>query len=96
MQAGQIDERQAQGASSGLFHAFTATCEQVAATSSRLAKAALVRDYLAGLADDDLAIAARFFTGQPFAQADARVLNVGYALVRDVVCVLAGIDPTAS
>ena len=31
------------------------TREQVAATSSRLAKAALVRDYLAGLADPDRA-----------------------------------------
>jgi DNA ligase-1 len=77
---------------SGLFYNFAATAEQVAATSSRLAKAALLRDYLAGLADDELAIAARFFTGRPFAQADARVLNVGYALVRDVVCDLSGLD----
>jgi DNA ligase-1 len=95
MQADQLEESRADRASDGPFYAFATTCAQVAATSSRLAKAALVRDYLAGLVDEDLAIAARFFTGRPFAQADARVLNVGYALVRDVVCALAELDPAS-
>ena len=75
------------------FHAFAATCEAIAATSSRLAKAALVRDYVATLGDDDLVLAARFLTGRPFAQADQRVLQVGYAVARDVICALGGIVP---
>jgi DNA ligase-1 len=76
-----------------LFHGFAAACEGIAATSSRLAKAALVRDYVAALGDDDLALAARFLTGRPFAQADQRVLQVGYALARDVICALGGLAP---
>ncbi|HWQ11690.1 MAG TPA: ATP-dependent DNA ligase [Roseiflexaceae bacterium] len=75
-----------------LFHTFAETCERLAATSSRLAKAEILRDYLAALDDSDLPIAARFFTGRPFALADERVLNVGWALVRDAVCALSGMS----
>lgn len=95
MQSEQPSQPAVSATPSALFHAFATTCEQVAATASRLAKAALLRDYLAELADHDLATAARFFTGRPFAQADARVLNIGFALVRDVVCSLAELDAAA-
>lgn len=78
-----------------LFISFAETCEQLAATSSRLAKAEILRVYLAGLSDEDLPIAARFFAGRPFALADERVLNVGWAVVREVVCALSGLDAEA-
>lgn len=77
------------------FSAFAALGDQLAATSSRLQKAALVKDYLAPLSDDDLVLAARFLSGRPFALADQRVLQVGYALVRDVIAQISGTEPAA-
>src|SRR5881296_2791899 len=71
-----------------LFYDFALVCERLAATTKKLEKAALLNAYFATLPDDDLALAARFLAGRPFALADERVLNVGWAVVRDVVCEL--------
>ncbi|MBK9713988.1 MAG: ATP-dependent DNA ligase [Kouleothrix sp.] len=74
------------------FYDFAQLCERLAATPKKLEKAALLGGYFAALPDGDLAIAARFLAGRPFALADERVLNVGWAVVRDAVCELAGMD----
>lgn len=74
-----------------LFAEFAAVCEQVAATTKKLEKAAFLKPFLARLTDSDLVLAARFFAGTPFPLADQRVLNVGGAVVRDVVETLTGI-----
>jgi DNA ligase 1 len=76
-----------------LFHDFAAVCERLAATTKKLEKAAFLKEYLATLSDGDLALVARFLAGRPFALADERVLNVGWAVVRDVVCELSGMAP---
>ena len=47
--------------------AFARACAAIAATASKLEKVALVAEYLRKLDDADLAPAARFFTGNPFA-----------------------------
>jgi DNA ligase 1 len=78
-----------------LFDGFCQTCEQVAATTKKLEKAALLRAYLAALADEDLVRAARYLAGAPFPQADQRVLNVGGAVIREVVLGLAGAELAA-
>lgn len=57
--------------------AFARACAAIAATASKLEKIALVAEYLRGLEDADLAPAARFFTGNPFASADQRSLGLG-------------------
>jgi DNA ligase 1 len=57
--------------------AFAATCDAIAATTSKLAKIDLVASYLRGLDDDDLEAATRFFTGNPFAARDERTLSLG-------------------
>ena len=75
------------------FYDFALVCEQLAATTRKLVKAALLKDYFATLSDDDLVLAARFLAGRPFSLADQRVLNVGWAVVRDVVCELSGMAP---
>jgi DNA ligase-1 len=77
------------------FYDFAEICERLAATTKKLEKAALLKDYFATLADADLAIAARFFAGRPFALADERVLNLGWAVVRDAVCAISGLAPEA-
>jgi DNA ligase 1 len=58
--------------------AFARTCATIAATASKLEKVALVAAYLRELDDADLAPAARFFTGNPFAHADERSLGLGW------------------
>lgn len=68
-----------------LFSEWATVCEAVAATTKKLQKAALLRAFFERLADDDLVLAARFFAGAPFPLADQRVLNVGYAVIRDAV-----------
>jgi DNA ligase-1 len=57
--------------------AFAQTCAAIAATASKLDKIALVAGYLRELADADLAPATRYFTGNPFPQAQERSLAVG-------------------
>jgi DNA ligase-1 len=59
------------------FAGFAETAESIAATTKRNEKAALLGRYLATLADADLALAARFFSGQIFALWDQRTTNVG-------------------
>jgi DNA ligase-1 len=77
------------------FYDFAQLGEQLAATTKKLAKAALLKEYLAALADADLALATRFLAGRPFALADERVLNVGWAVVRDAICAISGSTPDA-
>jgi DNA ligase-1 len=56
---------------------FAETAHAIAAEPGKLAKIALLGSYLASLADDDLAAAARFFTGNPFPHGSERTLSVG-------------------
>jgi DNA ligase-1 len=56
---------------------FARACSAIAATASKLEKVALVAEYLRELNDADLAPAARFFTGNPFAHSDERSLGLG-------------------
>src|SRR6266511_2866812 len=77
------------------FYDFAQLGERLAATTKKIEKAALLKEYLAALTDADLAIATRFLAGRPFALADERVLNVGWAVVRDAICAISGSTPDA-
>lgn len=56
---------------------FGQTCEQIAGTSGKLDKIALLADYLRSLNDADLEAATRYFTGNPFAARDQKTLALG-------------------
>lgn len=75
------------------LEAFAKTAEAVSATTKKLAKAALLGDYFALLDDDDLARAARYFSGQQFAQSDARTTNVGGSILSEAICAATGSNP---
>jgi DNA ligase-1 len=75
------------------LEAFAKTAEAVAATTKKLAKAALLGDYFALLDDEDLARAARYFSGQQFAQNDARTTNVGGSILGEAICAATGSSP---
>ncbi|HKO36699.1 MAG TPA: ATP-dependent DNA ligase [Pyrinomonadaceae bacterium] len=64
---------------------FARVAEQVAATTKKLAKAALLGEYFRHLSDEDLARAARYFAGQVFAQHDARTTNVGGSILSEAL-----------
>ncbi|HSI12300.1 MAG TPA: MBL fold metallo-hydrolase RNA specificity domain-containing protein, partial [Chthoniobacter sp.] len=67
------------------FSAFATLGEQIAATTSKLKKIALLADYLRSLDAERLPIAARFLTGRAFAQSDNRTLQVGWAVIKRAV-----------
>ena len=69
--------------------------ERVGATTRTSEKTALLADYLAGLAQDELPIAAVFLTGRPFAVADQRATGLGWSAIASTVVDLAGVPRTA-
>ncbi len=69
--------------------------ERVGATTRTSEKTALLADYLAGLAPDELPIAAVFLTGRPFAEADQRATGLGWSAIVSTVVDLAGVPRTA-
>ena len=75
--------------------AFGRTCAAIAATASKLEKIALVADYLAALDDDDLAPGTRYFTGNPFPQAQDRSLAVGWRTLVEAAGTTWNVDDTA-
>jgi DNA ligase-1 len=75
--------------------AFARTCAAIAATASKLEKIALVAAYLRDLDDDDLAPATRYFTGNPFPQAQERSLAVGGRTIVEATATTWGVDDTA-
>ncbi len=74
---------------------FARTCAAIAATASKLEKIALVADYLRERDDADLAPAARYFTGNPFPQAQERSLAVGGRTIIDAAASVWGVDDAA-
>jgi len=75
------------------LEAFAKTAEAVAATTKKLAKAALLGAFFQQLDDDDLPRAARYFAGQQFALSDARTTNVGGSILSEALCTATGSSP---
>src|SRR6266508_1054569 len=71
----------AAGAIAGSLQRFAEVAEQVASTTKKLEKTALVGNFLKQLGDSDLGRAARYFAGHQFAQNDARTTNVGGSII---------------
>jgi DNA ligase-1 len=72
---------------------FAKTAGAVASTTKRLEKLAVLAEYLYALSDEDLAIAARLLSGNPFPLSDDRTLNVGFSVASTVLIELSGISP---
>src|SRR5436190_18982580 len=74
------------------FALFARNADAVAATTKRLEKLAILAEYLSALSDNDLAIAARLLSGNPFSLSDDRTLNVGFSVASTVLVELSGIE----
>ena len=70
---------------SGHFADWVRTADAVRATTKKLEKNRLLGEYLRGLHDTDVTIAARLFAGAPFPRKDERVLSVGWSALSDVL-----------
>jgi DNA ligase-1 len=62
--------------------AFATVGEKIGATTRKLEKVDLLKNYFAALAPDALGPAAIAFTGKPFPSADGRTLNCGWAIIK--------------
>ncbi len=69
--------------------------ERVGGTTKTSEKTAILADYLASLAPDDLPLAAVFLTGRPFPEADQRSVGVGWSGLAGVILRVAGAGPDA-
>src|SRR5262245_32955994 len=63
------------------FYEFANIGERIAATPAKLEKIRLLSEYFRSLEPTRLGIAATYFTGQPFAQHDSRVLQTGWSII---------------
>ena len=74
------------------FFAFAQVAEKIKATTSKLEKIGLLKEYFSGLSDDELASAAVYFTGRPFPSCDNRTLNCGWALIKASLLSVSGMN----
>jgi len=72
------------------FQRWAETAETIRATTKRLEKRTTLAEYLRSLDEDSLGIAARFFSGVPFARHDARTTQVGPSLIFDALTTVTG------
>jgi DNA ligase-1 len=70
------------GDDSGQFGRLVEVCEAISQASGKLQKIDILSNYLRNLEPNDLKAASIYLTGHAFSQADARVLQVGWAVVR--------------
>lgn len=78
--------------SADAFQRWCDVADAVRATTKRLEKSAALEAYLPTLADDALAVAARFFSGLPFPRHDQRTTNVGGAAVGEALAAVTGVE----
>ena len=77
------------------FQLFAITCSRIAAEPRKLIKIDLLAEYLRSLSSDGIGLAATWFTGHPFASSQNKVLQLGWAVLRDALCAAAGLDEPA-
>lgn len=75
------DEEPFQPPADSEFQTFAELGEKIAATPAKLQKIQLLADYLHSLGEEQLAIAAIFLTGKPFAQTDQRTVQTGWSII---------------
>ena len=77
----QIEANSEVSVIAAMLQQFAETADAVAATTKKLAKAALLGNFFQGLDDVDLTRAARYFAGHQFASSDSRTTNVGGSII---------------
>jgi DNA ligase 1 len=68
------------------FSKFAQACAQIGATTKKLEKTKILAGYFSELEGAALVAAAVWFTGNPFAGSQNKSLQLGWAVIRDVLC----------
>ena len=68
------------------FQAFAEACGRISGDTRKLEKVRLLAEYLRGLGGEALVVASTWFTGRPFAGSQNKVLQLGWAALRDALC----------
>jgi DNA ligase-1 len=76
------------------FETFALTCSRIASDPSKLEKIRILGEYLRGLKGSAVGIAATWFSGRPFPATQNKVLQLGWAVLRDALCSVGGMDAT--
>lgn len=74
------------------FLRFAQTCSAIAADRGKLEKTRFLAEYFRALNGDALATVATWFSGRPFPTSQNKVLNVGWAVLRDSMCEVGEVD----
>jgi DNA ligase 1 len=74
------------------FGGFVEVCKAISRVTGKLQKIDILSAYLRTLGPDDLKAASIYLTGHAFSQADARVLQIGWAVMRKSLMQAAGIS----
>src|SRR5581483_5683238 len=77
------------------FHLFALTCSQICGTTRKTEKIRMLADYLRPLRGEPVAAAATWFTGRPFPANQNKVLQLGWAVLRDALCAVAEVPESA-
>jgi DNA ligase-1 len=72
--------------------AFADVAEKIGATTRKLEKVDLLKNYFAALGPAGLAPAAVAFTGRPFPSSDGRTLNLGWAIIKAALLAISGLS----
>jgi len=79
----------------GVLIDFVSVAENVGATTKRLTKASLLGSYFTSLSDNDLVLAARYFSGYIFPLRDQRTINIGGAALLTAIAAVSQQEKSA-
>src|SRR5688572_727574 len=74
------------------FHKFAETCSLISKTTKKLEKTAILSIYLKQLEPKSLGLTTVWFTGNPFPPSHNKTLQLGWAVIRDALCSVSGLD----
>jgi DNA ligase-1 len=83
---------QSDAGEAGSFLNFALVSSRIAADSRKLEKIRILAEYLRTLDADALILAVTWFTGRPFPANQNKVLQLGWAVLRDALCAVGRID----
>ena len=78
--------------SPGSFHAFASICLNIGSTAKKQEKLRLLSNYLKGLEVAWLTPVNTWLTGHPFPPSQNKVLQLGWAIMRDALCAVSQMD----
>jgi DNA ligase-1 len=73
------------------FLRFAEVCSRVGKDRRKLEKTRLLGEYLGSLTAENVALAATWLSGSPFPASQNRVMQLGWAVLRDALCAVAGV-----